>query len=373
MNTFPWLVFFTTAGACVGSFLNVVAYRVPEGLSIVTPPSRCPGCEHKLAWYDNIPVLGWLFLRGKCRYCGRGISIQYPIVEAITAALFGLIFYVNYHTELRPAFAAAGFEATWPALLIQYTLLSCLIAATIVDARLFIIPLAIPWVASIVAIIGTPLAVSLGWLDALVDVVPFADTRTTWAAFGGFIGLVAAWGLLQTRMLPRSFDEVADEVTDPAPSDEFLDHPHPRREVLKECLFVVWPVVGALAGWWLTPVGAVLPSSALVAGGVVAGFLVGGGIVWGTRILGTLAFGKEAMGLGDVHLLAAVGAVLGALDTVFAFFIAPFLGIVGALAIVGFSAMAKGQVRIIPYGPYLAGGALLVMILREPLRTFFGI
>jgi len=75
-------------GLLIGSFLNVVIYRVPRSLSIVTPPSACPGCGAHIEARDNIPVLSWLILRGKCRRCGSPISIRYPIVELITAVLF---------------------------------------------------------------------------------------------------------------------------------------------------------------------------------------------------------------------------------------------------------------------------------------------
>lgn len=75
-------------GACIGSFLNVVIYRVPAGLSVLHPPSRCPKCLNRLKSYDNVPVLGWLWLQGRCRFCRAPISIRYPIVEAIAGLLF---------------------------------------------------------------------------------------------------------------------------------------------------------------------------------------------------------------------------------------------------------------------------------------------
>jgi leader peptidase (prepilin peptidase)/N-methyltransferase len=74
-------------GAIVGSFLNVVAYRLPRGESLAHPPSACPSCGTPIKPYDNVPVLGWLWLRGRCRSCGAPISKQYPIVEALTGAL----------------------------------------------------------------------------------------------------------------------------------------------------------------------------------------------------------------------------------------------------------------------------------------------
>jgi len=78
-------------GLVIGSFLNVVIHRVPRGESIVSPRSRCPGCGTELAWYDNVPLLSWLVLRGRCRTCGKPISVRYPIVELLTAVVFGLI------------------------------------------------------------------------------------------------------------------------------------------------------------------------------------------------------------------------------------------------------------------------------------------
>jgi leader peptidase (prepilin peptidase) / N-methyltransferase len=81
-------------GASVGSFINVVVYRLPARLSILFPPSRCPHCLTQLKPYDNVPVFGWLRLRGRCRYCKTKISIRYPLVEALTGSLFLIVFWV---------------------------------------------------------------------------------------------------------------------------------------------------------------------------------------------------------------------------------------------------------------------------------------
>jgi leader peptidase (prepilin peptidase)/N-methyltransferase len=75
-------------GLCIGSFLNVCIYRLPLKQSVVRPASRCPGCGNELAWFDNIPVVSYLVLRGRCRTCALPISARYPIVEALTAAVF---------------------------------------------------------------------------------------------------------------------------------------------------------------------------------------------------------------------------------------------------------------------------------------------
>jgi prepilin signal peptidase PulO-like enzyme (type II secretory pathway) len=76
---------------CIGSFLNVVIYRLPRGKSLSNPPSHCPRCNHPIRWYDNVPVFGWILLRGKCRDCKEPISIRYPIVEAFCGCVFGII------------------------------------------------------------------------------------------------------------------------------------------------------------------------------------------------------------------------------------------------------------------------------------------
>lgn len=112
-------------GAAIGSFLNVCVYRLPEGLSVVRPRSRCPGCETPIAARDNVPVLGWLLLRGRCRACGTGISIQYPLVELVTALLW--------------VAAVARHGWSWQSLstAVFFTLL---FGIALTDARAYIIP-----------------------------------------------------------------------------------------------------------------------------------------------------------------------------------------------------------------------------------------
>ncbi|MEM7624906.1 MAG: prepilin peptidase [Planctomycetota bacterium] len=398
------LILVTVWGACVGSFLNVVIYRVPEGMSVVSPPSRCPGCEKKLAIYDNVPVLGWLWLRGRCRYCKMKISVQYPLVEAATALLFGGVTYAYYFTGLREVFTLPGIGDTWAVLAVHLVLIAMMVGATMIDAKLYIIPLSLPWVATAVAAVVLPVSVAVGWTvtasqasvvttGQLLDdyaangyfsllgvwltfdtLLPFADGVGTGAALGGTLGLVLSIVLLRLKVLKLSFaDEIPlPEGADPDDPNLILAHPHPRREVMKEVVFLIAPTLGILiggyAGYRLSGGGAAMPSPWLSAvGGVLLGYLFGGGIVWATRILGTLGFGKEAMGLGDVHLLAAIGAVIGWRDTTLVFFIAPFFGIVAAVLMAGIAALVKGKVRVIPYGPYLCGAAVVVMLWRTPI------
>jgi leader peptidase (prepilin peptidase)/N-methyltransferase len=88
-----WIVvgFIFVLGACVGSFLNVVVYRLPRGESLVRPASRCPKCGHSIRWYDNVPIASWIALRGRCRDCRAAISSRYAVVEAIVAFMFVLL------------------------------------------------------------------------------------------------------------------------------------------------------------------------------------------------------------------------------------------------------------------------------------------
>ncbi len=112
-------------GAAIGSFLNVVVYRVPAGLSILWPPSRCPKCFHQLGMGENIPILGWLLLRGKCRHCKTPISPRYPIVEAVTAIIFVLV-YNRYGLSIQT---------------VGYSLLMCwLLALTLIDLDTMTLP-----------------------------------------------------------------------------------------------------------------------------------------------------------------------------------------------------------------------------------------
>ena len=306
------------------------------------------------------------------------ISIQYPLIEALIAILFAATFWLDYYSQLRPHFFHAGLAATWPAFIMQLVLIAALIASTVIDARYYIIPIRIPHLVTLAALILLPFS-AIG-LPHLQNVVPIVGAQGVGAAVGGVIGLSLALLLLHFKLLPRSFDEVEEVLEQSAPKDAFLSHPHPRREVLKECLFVAMPMVGALLGSALmyVPQNYIDPTSQYPLGirifaGVLAGYLIGGGVVWSVRILGTLAFGREAMGLGDVHLLAAIGAVMGWRESIMIFFIAPFLGLIGTAIVGGVQRVWKSQGRVIPYGPYLAAAAIVVMAFRQPLWEFFGI
>jgi leader peptidase (prepilin peptidase)/N-methyltransferase len=133
------IVFAAVGGLLVGSFLNVVAYRLPRGESLAHPPSRCPSCGAAVKPYDNIPVLSWLLLRGKCRSCGAPISARYPIVEATTGALYALVMWARWDD-------ASGIA-------LGIVLVTVLIPVTLIDFEYRIIPNKITGPAAIVAIL----------------------------------------------------------------------------------------------------------------------------------------------------------------------------------------------------------------------------
>ncbi len=100
-------------GASIGSFLNVCIWRLPRGESLFHPPSRCPRCDARIAAYDNVPVLGWLWLRGRCRNCAGPISARYPLVEAATGALFALAAGAIDSLDGEPLLALARLLYLW--------------------------------------------------------------------------------------------------------------------------------------------------------------------------------------------------------------------------------------------------------------------
>jgi leader peptidase (prepilin peptidase)/N-methyltransferase len=118
MATAPEIALAAALGAVIGSFLNVVVYRLPREQSLVTPGSRCPSCERAIAPFDNVPVLSWLILRGRCRHCGTRISPRYPAVELTTAVAFAAVV------------AVRGFD---DGLVIELPFVACLIALAGID------------------------------------------------------------------------------------------------------------------------------------------------------------------------------------------------------------------------------------------------
>ncbi|RJO65269.1 MAG: prepilin peptidase [Myxococcales bacterium] len=147
------LVFVFLFGASIGSFLNVVIFRLPEGKSLVRPPSHCPACGHGIRWYDNIPILSYVLLGGKCRSCRASISLQYPMIELLTAAL-AIACYQRF-----------GLDASLP---LYFAFCAALVAITFIDIPRQIIPdeISLPGVA--VGVAASFVAGEVRWTDSVI-------------------------------------------------------------------------------------------------------------------------------------------------------------------------------------------------------------
>lgn len=419
------VLFAMAFGACVGSLTNVLVYRLPRGLDVVSPPSACPSCGTRLTWRENIPIFGWLLLRGRCRFCRDRISPEYPIVEAFVALLFGVFYFLVYSVQdiggplynpqflginwgaIAPPWGELGFARTWPLFITLMIVLSCLVAMTLVDAKTFTIPLILAWIPTGVAVLVHPVYAAVvhgstsfppvkGNWTWIISGPAFKDWFWIAGSIGAVAGLVIGNLMVKFNLLKRSFadydewekkalaEQGREAPTDPsqAPVDMWVQYPFARREAFKELLFLA-PCLGLGVGcgyladhlWGPKLVPTVLgmvaqggvraPMWLVALTSVLLGYLIGGGIVWAVRLLGTIALNKEAMGLGDVHLLAAVGACLGWVDSVLAFFGAAFVGLAWAILGRVFSGKLK---MVLPYGPYLAVATLLVLLFKPAIE-----
>jgi leader peptidase (prepilin peptidase)/N-methyltransferase len=388
-----WIVFLAVFGACVGSFLNVVIYRLPRGQSIVFPGSHCPTCGRAIRWHDNIPLVSWLVLRCRCRWCRKPISPRYFLIEAATAVLLAGLYAWYFLLHLRRG--AGDFALAWPMYVAHAALLCGLLAAAVVDIEHWIVPLEVCWTVS-----GVGLLCSAASPHSFMPrVSPAAGAMALAAA----AGLVLAMLMVRYGLIRRSFIDAQEKpLPAEAPGHGSVSKPragqpsskrkpvlepyskahgvNPRLEVLREVLFLAPSLVLAGLAYLLVArveaVGDVWRRIAGEGAGAVAvhfrallaslfGYLLGGLWIWGARIVGTLAFGKEAMGMGDVHLMAAVGAVTGWIVPSVAFFVAPFMGLLWALYL-----LASRNQRQLPYGPWLAAGTLVVMLFYDRFREF---
>lgn len=247
----------TLLGLLVGSFLNVVVHRVPRKESVVKPRSRCPGCGTELAARDNVPVVSWLLLKGRCRTCGEAISPRYPLVELGTAAVFAA-------TAVR-----LGVDAALPAFLV---VMAGLVAISAVDLELFIVPNRILYPTLFAA---APLLLAAAAVDG-----DWNGVRT--AAIGGALG----WGLLLVIHL-------------------------------------------------VSPAG---------------------------------------MGFGDVRLAGLIGMMLGWLSLGHVL-VGLFLAFASAAVLgVGLIALGvKGRKDKVPFGPFLAAGALMTVLFGSPILDWYAI
>lgn len=255
-------------GACIGSFLNVVIYRLSQddpGKRSVLGRSYCPACKVPIRWHQNVPVLGWLLLCGKAKCCGARISFRYPFIELLTAAFF---------------FALASSPPFGPVISADLTIAPTAAAALLLHATF------------------ASLLIALTFIDFDTQLLPDALTKP-----GMALGVLAGF----------------------------------------------WPGLAGLA----SPDEAVSPQLRSLLASLL-GLLVGGGVTWSVRALGSAVFRKEAMGFGDVKLMGMIGAFLGWQSALLTLFLGCLFG-----AVVGAAVAFRGSMQArIPFGPYLAMGAV---------------
>ncbi len=330
-----WIVYsyLFVLGCMLGSFLNVCIYRLPRHerlrdqlTGLWSPRSACPRCRHQIAWYDNIPIISWLRLKGRCRNCRMWISLRYPAIELLNGVLLVLVYWMevpagygapltdsSLYSVLGPQMVSGAQSMSPEAwlnwrFLYHVVLIEALIVATFIDIDLWIIPDGATLPAMLVGVLGS-------FLGGQLFIVPvwfqrprlLEDTAT----------LMELW--LGISPLPGWMRALLD---DPEVLAWIAEHPH-------------------LHGLAVS----------------LAGLLVGGGLVWLVRIVGERILKREAMGFGDVILMAMIGSFIGWQPVVVVFFLAPAV----ALLFVGVSVITQRRGEF-PYGPYLSLATLIVLL-----------
>ena len=337
-----WAVVFFVLGSVVGSFLNVCIYRMPLGLSIVSPPSHCPHCKYSIPWFLNVPLLTWTSLRGKCKNCGAPISPRYFLVELLTGLAF------------LGCWRAFGHASAWLALV--YSLfLAGLIVATFIDFEHFIIPDEIT--------IGG-MGVGLGCSFLLPSL--HGEALVTGGMMKSILGLVVGAGMIygvlragkllfgrQRLALPPNTKIVFTETAVHLPDQEI---PYEELFYRRSDAVVLQAETVELVDRGYKNVRVRLA-------------LLGKKLEIGEEkldpetchhlevVTSEVILPREAMGLGDVKFMAAIGAFLGWEATIFSLMLSSMVG-----ACVGLGLIVVGKREWssrLPYGPYIALGAVV--------------
>ncbi len=347
-------VFAFVLGASIGSFLNVCIYRLPLDLSVNEPKrSFCPSCKKPIAWHHNLPLVSWLHLRGRCPNCGSRIAFRYFAVELLTALLF----------------LAVWRTFSWDVAIAYWVLVSLLIVATFIDFEHFIIPDEITLggaAAGIVAclILPTLMMTESRWQAGLLSLGA--------AALGyGILWLVLqggklAFGKKRIRLdAPTPFtwtrkDDDADFVVGEERGLWSENFARESDQLILECdqAAIDGQVLGAASlRFHFNRVTVAGEDRLLDSIDTISG------------VVRELQIPREAMGRGDLKFLAAIGAFLGWRAVLFTIFAGSLLG-----SVVGVSTLLIGK-RVwsakLPFGPYLAAGALVWMFFGDSLITWY--
>jgi leader peptidase (prepilin peptidase)/N-methyltransferase len=337
-------------GAAIGSFLNVCVHRMPRGQSIVSPPSHCPQCDQPIGWRDNIPLLSYIALRGRCRHCRASIAPRYFLVELLTATLFLLV-------VLR-----FGWQWIVP---IYWLLLAGLTAATFIDFEHYIIPNELTY--------G---GVVLGFcLSILVPALQHASSRTA-AALQSFWGLLCgglalflvaelgklAFGRLKMPLATGTVIKIADNELNVGEEQmswvEIFSRGSDRIRFQAAVLKFQDKVFENAA--------VRVSETAIEVNGTSFDLAQVGPIEATTNLV---IIPREAMGLGDAKLLAGIGAFLGLRAVAFVVFASSMAG--GVVSLVLVLARRKDWRSRIPYGPYMALGAVIWIFYGRDLVDWY--
>ena len=361
-------------GALIGSFANVVIYRVPRGESIAFPGSHCPNCERPLTALDLVPIASWLALRGRCRSCKEGIALRYPLVEGIMALGFVLI-------ALRWPIEQYGLTA-----FVFAALYAMLVIMSAIDIDEYILPdsLTLP-------------AVAVGLLGSLFYATPGGLPNLQGALFGGALGagvivLINRLGGLvlrrfadtKERLWPVGLDQVNVAFVGGALGGWLIGSVLATASIIvnlatRRTLRLPEPL---LYGLWVLALGAGSfylginsLSGSLAAAGSVA---VLGAVYWWVLDLSSKTQQEVpdganesddepvAMGFGDVKLAAVLGVMLGWQNLLVALLLSFFIGAVGGLILRAF-----GGGRVVPFGPYLALGGFVALFYGDALLGWY--
>lgn len=349
-------------GAAIGSFLNVVIYRIPNGLSVNEPRrSFCPNCKKQIPMYLNIPLVTWLMLRGKCKWCGQPIAFRYFLVELITGICFLAIWNQSIGTDL----GMPGAIALW-------VLASLLIAATFIDIDHFIIPDSITiggTVVGVLASFGIPALhdQEIWWKGGLSSLAG--------AAIGfGILWLVVLMGKMMFGKIKHEFDEPTDfEISQPGGEEAPImiklgEHDYEWGDVF----FRKWDrLIMDTRELFLDDEKKEFETFEVVGDG----FLIDGERLELENVkkvsgkITSAVVPREAMGFGDVKFIAMIGAFLGWKAVVFTIFAASIVGaVIGLLQ----KLIAKEEwSRPLPFGPYLALGAFVWLFVGPAIWIWY--
>ncbi len=338
-----WTVVFFVFGCIVGSFLNVCIHRMPREESVVSPPSHCPHCRYSIPWFLNIPLATWLYLRGRCANCGAGISVRYFLVELLT----GLSFVAAWLTQGRSSGGVA---------VVYCVVLAGFIVASFIDLEHFIIPDEITLGGVVAGVFASAL------VPALHGVGLGAGEGMRQSFIGAVVGGGLVYGvvLLGKLMFGRQpVDLPADtRVTFGETSLRYGEKEVPYEEIF----YRRWDTVSLTAksvemvDRCYRNVEVRLSQGALRVGD---DRFAPEEVAFLEVVTDRMVLPREAMGLGDVKFMAAIGAFLGAGAVVFALMLSAIIG-----SVVGLGLILVGRrswSNRIPYGPYIALAAVIWM------------